>query len=273
MRSLVLLALLPGCAALSSWDGFVGPPADKNGSDREQNPTDGNVVQGADAGGQPGQEPPVVVPEAGTPAPITFVQATSAVTDDSVSSMRVTLQGQRAGDLVVVAVGWFDGQSSVASVADANGAYQLAAPTKLLPGSGGRDPLKHAIFFRANVPAAASNTITVTWNGNAGGPDIRVLEYSGLDPQSPLDGTAAGAEVSASVKTTPLTTRFAREVLVSAAVTNGEFSNGGAGHNVRIITTDTNLAQDRIVNAIGTYTAEAPLPTSTGWVMQVVGFH
>ena len=97
---------------------------------------------------------------------------------------------QTAGNLNVVAVGWNDATSTITSVTDSAGnTYQLAAP--LTRGSA----LSQAIYYAKNIKAAAAgaNTVTVDFSGAVPYADIRIAEYSGLDPVNPLDTTASAA--------------------------------------------------------------------------------
>ena len=107
-----------------------------------------------------------------------------------------------ASDLNVVIVGWNNATSTISSVVDTAGNhYQVAAA--LARGTG----LSQAIYYAPNVNAAAANRVTVTFNQSVPFPDIRILEYSGLDPTAPFDVavSAAGSSTlanSGSVATT-----------------------------------------------------------------------
>lgn len=262
----LLLLVLPACAALSSWDGFAGGEApDRPARDAGKST--------ADAGGDTPSPSKDAGDEAPPPPPIKFVQARhTAFTDDAPqTTVTVPIEGQQAGDLIVVAIGWFDANGRVASVTDSTGAtYRVAAPPKLFDG---RDALQHAIYYLPNVPAAASNTITVTFSPAGSGPDVRVLEYSGLDPTDPLDQTSSSAASGALVTSGTMTTRFERELLFSASISNGNYTTASAKHTLRLVTTDGNLAQDLIVDKIGAYAGEAVLDPPDDWVMQLVTFH
>jgi hypothetical protein len=54
--------------------------------------------------------------------------------------------------------------------------------------------LSQAIYCAKNITAAsaATNVVTVTFNAAANFPDIRLAEYSGIDPVNPVD-TFVGA--------------------------------------------------------------------------------
>jgi hypothetical protein len=96
---------------------------------------------------------------------------------------------QTAGDLNIVVVGWNDSATRIGSLKDSKGnIYQLAVgPT--VTGA-----LSQSIYYAKNIAAAsaAANAVTVTFSGLASYPDIRILEYSGIDTVNPVD-TFAGA--------------------------------------------------------------------------------
>ncbi len=98
----------------------------------------------------------------------------------------------------------------------AGNVYQLAAP--LTRGSG----LSQAIYYAKNINAAAagSNVVTVQFSGAANFPDVRVAEYSGLDPVSPLDTSASASGSGATASSGNLTTSVANDVIFGAGMTS-----------------------------------------------------
>ena len=118
--------------------------------------------------------------------------------------------------------------------------------------------------------ASAGNTVTATFNTAAAYVDLRVLEYSGIDDRpARQDCSAVGTGASASSGN--VTTTTAKELVFGAGTTTGAFTSAGTGFTVRVITSpDLDIAEDRIVSAIGTYSATAN--QGGAWVMQVVTF-
>jgi hypothetical protein len=204
-------------------------------------------------------------------APIAFVQlavATPAGTHVSVGAPFG--KPQSAGDLNVVIVGWNDVTTSVASVADSAGnTYVLAVgATHYSP------DLSQSIYYARNVAAASANTVTVTFGAAANVVDLRIAEYSGLDPLAPLDAvTAASGKSAGPASSGSKSTGAARELLVGAGMSTDVYSGAGAGFTGRVVTPDGDLLEDRIVSAVGSYAADAPLAISCGWVMQLATFH
>jgi hypothetical protein len=251
--------------------GLDAAGADAEGGASDTGPTDAGAATetgseaAADAAHDAVDEPPPV-------GSITFVQiAASSPTGSLVTVSAKLLQAQSAGDLVVVAIGTEDATSSVATVTDSSGnAYALAlGPTRL-----GVD-LSQSIYYAKNVNAAAggANSVTVTFVEPANVPDLRVLEYSGLDPAAPLDGTASGTGNSAGpATTTAVTTKTARELLFAAGMTSDAYAGAGTGFSERLITNDGDVVEDRVVAATGSYSATAPLNISAEWLLQLVTF-
>jgi hypothetical protein len=89
-------------------------------------------------------------------------------------------QAQLDGDLNVVIVGWGDTAAQISSVTDAAGnVYQLAVGPTELSGAGSQ-----AIYYAENIVAAPGgvNAVIVRFSSAAAFPDVRILEYSGIDP-------------------------------------------------------------------------------------------
>ncbi len=207
-------------------------------------------------------------PIAIVPTP-TFVQVAAATPQTNQSTVALAYpQAQVAGDTNIIAVGWNDAVSNVMSVTDSVGnVYQLAAPTAR--GNG----LSQAIYYAANVNAAAagSNTVTVTYSGAVPYADVRITAYRGLDLTSPFDGAASASGSASSATSGSVTTRWATELVFGAGMTSGAFTSSPAGFTTRIITNpDQDIVNDRVVTTLGTYAASAT--QSGSWVMQVATF-
>jgi hypothetical protein len=116
--------------------------------------------------------------------------------------------------------------------------------------------------------------VTVRFDKAVAFADVRVLEYGGLDPASPLDVTRSAAGSAATASSGAATTGFASELLLGAGTTDASFTGPGSGYTSRIITNpDADIAEDRTVTAAGSYSATAPISAGGGnWVMQLVAF-
>ena len=200
---------------------------------------------------------------------IKFIQGTYQTPQSPSTSVAVTYTAaQSAGDLNVVAVGWNDTTSTVSSITDTSGnTYVLAVGPTV------GTALTQSIYYAKNIAAAAAgaNTVTVRFSAAAAFPDVRILEYSGLNPTSPLDVTAAAAGSGSPSNSGSATTTSANELIFGANVVQHTTTGAGSGFTSRIITSDKDIAEDQIVTSTGTYSATAPI-TAGAWVMQMAGF-
>jgi IPT/TIG domain/FG-GAP-like repeat len=206
-----------------------------------------------------------------TTAQIAFVQLAYTVAP-SASTVAVKIPGaQTAGNLNVVVVGWNDAVRTVQSIADSKGnVYTRAVGPTVLSGSE-----TQSIYYAKNVVAAAAgaNTVTVTFAGGAANyADIRVAEYSGLDPVNPLDGAVGATGSTLTPDSGSLTTTSANDLLVGANTVTRTTTGPGTGYTSRVITAGAgDIYEDRIVTSVGSYNATATV-TAGSWVMQLAAF-
>jgi fibronectin type 3 domain-containing protein len=203
-------------------------------------------------------------------SPPNFVQGTYKCPQAPSTSVTVPFTAaQAAGDLNVVIVGWNDGTALVGTVTDTAGnTYQLAIGPTVLPGR-----VSQSIYYAANIKAAVSNSVTVTFNVGAAFPDIRILQYHNVDPSNPVDVVAGGTGTTATTSTPNVATTNAMDLLVTGNLVETGVTAAGSGFTSRIITDpDGDMAADRVVTTVGTYGASSSLLFAGGWVMQMVGF-
>ena len=130
-------------------------------------------------------------------------------------------------------------------------------------------------FYAANIAGAAANAniVTVTFSAPVNSPDIRILEYSGIDPTRPVDVIKAGARNSMTSNSGLVTTTDINNLLVVATTVRTSTSGAGSGFTGRLVTVPHgHLVQDRVVSATGSYRATAPMASRGAWVMQMVAF-
>jgi hypothetical protein len=205
------------------------------------------------------------------PPTISFIQANSADPQAPQAAVAVTYTAaQRVGDLNVVVVGWNDSTATVNTVTDTmNNVYALAVGPTVQTGIA-----TQSIYYAKNIAAAAAgaNSVTVKFNGSAVFPDIRIAEYSGLDTSNPLD-VATGASGTSATSSSTVTTTNANDLIIGANVVQTGTPGAGTGFTRRIITSpDSDILEDRVVTALGTYSATAPVSPSAPWIMQVAAF-
>jgi hypothetical protein len=202
------------------------------------------------------------------PVEIRFIQVAAATPQQGATTVPVAyVNPQIAGDTNIVVVGWNDTTASVQSVTDSVGnSYALAVGPTQTTG------LTQAIYYAKNV-IGGNNTVTVRFKSSATFADVRILEYSGLDPVSPLDVTAAAVGNSALSSSGSVTTTVANELLFAANVVATGTTQSTSPFVVRIITSpDGDVAQDAIVSATGSFNASASLSSPGPWVMQLAAF-
>ena len=134
--------------------------------------------------------------------------------------------------------------------------------------------ISQSIYYAKSIAGAAANanTVTVTFSAAATAPDIRILEYSGLNTTAPLDVTAAASGSGTSVSSGSATTTSANELILGATTVSAATSGVGSGFTKRIQTVpDSDLVEDQIVTATGSYAATSTVTGGT-WVAQMATF-
>jgi hypothetical protein len=211
------------------------------------------------------QSPPPPPPPSGPQ----YVQGNYAVPQTTQTTVTLPYNAaQTAGNLNVVVVGWNDTTAKVSSVTDTDGnVYQLAIGPTMLSGA-----LSQSIYYAKNIAAAiaGANMVKVTFASAAAYPDIRILEYSGINPTNPLDMAVGATGNSVTSSSGSLTTSNAMDLLVGANIVEQHTNGPGANFMERLLTNpDADIVEDQVVTAAGSYSATAPL-SGGGWVMQLV---
>src|SRR6266567_2047780 len=205
-------------------------------------------------------------------AAITFAQANYAVPQTPQTTVTVPYTAaQGAGNLNVVVVGWADTTAQVVSVTDVNGnAYQLAVGPTQRAGAASQ-----SIYYAKNIVGATAgrNSVMVTFSPAASFPDVRILEYGGIDPVNPLDVAVGASGSSATSSSGAVTTTNATDLLIGANDVATLTSAPGTGFTQRLLTSpDGDIVEDTVVTATGSYSATAALTGAGWWVMQMVAF-
>jgi hypothetical protein len=130
--------------------------------------------------------------------------------------------------------------------------------------------LRQSIYYAKSI-AGGSTTVTVTFNKAAANPDVRILEYQGLDPTAPLDQALGAGGTGTAANSGSVSTTAASELIFGAGTSGTKFSAAGTGFTSRMINLYGNIAEDKTVNATGSYNATAS-DSSRVWVMQVATF-
>jgi hypothetical protein len=228
----------------------------------------GNVV--VTVGGQASNGVIFTVTSSG--APIAFIQVNSALPHPSATTVTIPYTApQNAGDLNVVVVGWNDSIAHVNSVADTSGnVYTLAVGPTVQAGLA-----TQSIYYAKGIASAAANAnaVTVTFSSAANSPDIRIAEYSNVDPVNAFDASAAAQGSSALSSSGNVTSTSAGDLLVGANLVQTFTTGPGAGFTSRVITSpDGDILEDQLAATAGSYSATAPNSPAGSWIMQVVAF-
>jgi hypothetical protein len=202
--------------------------------------------------------------------PLAFVQAANAVPQTPQTGVSAAFTGvQAAGNLNVVIIGWYNTTSQVTSVTDTAGnTYTLAAGPTIESTAG-----TQVIYYAANIQAAAAgNSITVTFNAAVPYPDLRIAEYAGVNPNSPLDTGSEATGSSQISNSGAFVTSHAYDLIVAGNYVTSTTTSSGPGFTNRGITyPDGSIIEDRIVTVAGSYSAQAIMNPGF-WIMQAVAF-
>jgi hypothetical protein len=207
-----------------------------------------------------------------TPTAIAYVQGNYVVPQTKETSVTVPYTAaQTAGDLNVVIVGWSDSTAHVSSVTDSNkNVYQLAIGPTVVTGS-----IAQSIYYAKNIfsAKAGANAVTLTFSTAANYPDVRILEYKGINTVTPLDVSVGSTGSSGTSNSGAVTTKNANDLLIAANTVLTATAGAGTGFTQRLLTNpDGDVAEDQIVKAIASYSASVTLKTAGVWVAQMVGF-
>jgi hypothetical protein len=204
---------------------------------------------------------------------ISFVQAQSQtpVSPSGSTAGATYALAQHAGDVNVVVISWADTTATVQSVTDSAGNTYVPALNPIA-----NSKLSQAIYYAKNIKAsgANSNTVTVTFNASATTPDLRALEYAGIDTANPVDTakSASSPVISTTADTGPFTTTFATDLVIAAVTPSTSTAGGGPGFITVSLPSSGDYVEHAITSAAGTVDAQATLKTSGAWVIQAVAF-
>jgi len=159
---------------------------------------------------------------------ISYIQGNYSAPQSPQTTVKVTYTAaQVTGDLNVVAVGWNDSTATVSTVTDTTGnVYTRAVGPTAISGVESQ-----SIYCAKNIAAAGAgaNSVTVTFSTAAAYPDIRILEYSGADPNNPVDVTAAASGSSATSSSGAVTTTNSTDLLFGANMVQTSTTGPGTG--------------------------------------------
>jgi hypothetical protein len=157
------------------------------------------------------------------------------------------------GNLIVAWVWYNSTGQSVSSVADSVGNTYIKAvgPTT---GTGTMSGWRQELWYAKNSVGGSGISVTAMFTGTFNAEkSITAHEYSGLDPVSPLDATAAEATSAANASSGSVSTKFARELIFGASLFQGS-GTAGIGFTQRSSIAG-NASEDKVVSIVGSYSA------------------
>ncbi|HEX4243670.1 MAG TPA: PASTA domain-containing protein [Steroidobacteraceae bacterium] len=174
---------------------------------------------------------------------------------------------QTAGNLNLVFIAWQGTASNLVSLTDSAGnAYTRAHTVNY-----GTTSVQMVYYARSIVGSpAGKNSVTVTFNAKVANPDLRVVEYGGIDPSRPLDAVGGLGSAAALTSSGAVATSSANDVLVASNFSQQSVTGPGTGYTLRLKDQYAQIVEDAAAATVGKYTATAP-QTKSGWyVMQLV---
>jgi hypothetical protein len=205
---------------------------------------------------------------------INYLQRTDAATGSRAQTVPTSPMAspQGKGNLNVVVIGWSDITSQVSSVTDLEGNTYVAA----LPVIQGTS-LSQVIYYAKNIVgdtngcAPNCNVITVNFNTASSSPDVRVVEYSGADINSPLDQAVGAAGSGALADTGACLTTSAVELIVSGSTVSSNVTSAGTNFTTVDYTSNGDNVEHQITSAVGSCEATTVMIGGI-WVTQAVTF-
>jgi hypothetical protein len=192
---------------------------------------------------------------------ISFVQVAAATTPGAASSLSVSFAANTAaGDLVIVGFD-FTTAANFSSISDTQGNAFTQVGSQLTSPGGARSQ----VYYAKNIRGGA-DTVTVNLTGNSAWIESYLTEYSGADPNNPIDAIASATGSAGAVSSGNATTTSSGDVIYAYCV--GDWAcTKGSGFAARS-TFDSNLIEDETAGNPGAY--EATGNATNSWSIQMV---
>jgi hypothetical protein len=190
-----------------------------------------------------------------------FVQSFAQASPGAAASLALSFPANTgAGDFILVA---FDYASSAtpSSVADSQGNVFTPVGNQLT--SPGGDSSR--VYYAKNIKGGA-DTVTVTLSRTSVWLEIYLIEYSGTDPNNPIDAQAGASGGAGAVSSGNATTTVAGDVIYGYCAADAACTVG-SGFTARS-TLNGNLLEDMVAGSAGSYAATGT--ANSGWTMQMV---
>jgi hypothetical protein len=242
----------PGSAAQTIDD---GPPTVIDSPAIDARLIDARVVDARPLDAPPDAPPPPVVPQ--------MVQSNTTMQTGGDAVSAAFTSAQPAGHFNLVAIAWF-GATQVTGVTD------TAGNTYTHVGKDSQGSLNQDYFYTVATLAAATNTVTATFNVTASGSlDIRIVEYSGIAATGSVETTVMGtATTGSALDSGAATTSHAHDFLVGVGTDGSSGATPGTGFMQDVIAWG-DLIEHQEVQATGSYHATMTTSGSGNWILRV----
>lgn len=195
-------------------------------------------------------------------------------TTSAVSTMNAPALGaQTGGDVNIVCVAWHQdggGATSAIVLDTAGNSYFASGPVVTVTDTGTGAIRAQQVFIAKNIIGSiAGNVITVNLNSASNFLTIRGVEYTNINPVSPLDAISSNTGNSTTPSSGSLSTAFTGDILVAFLYGSGAPATITSGYTQRNVTYSS-LIEDTLSGAPGPYVANATYASTTGWVMHLL---
>jgi hypothetical protein len=205
-----------------------------------------------------------------------YLQGTSATQTGTLSSASLLYPGaETAGDLNIVVVNWGNAPAGVTVTDTSGNAYGRQGSVLAVPASvtGGVAAFQ-AVFFAKNIAGATSNTVTATFSTPVTGAELRVLEYHGIDINSPVDVVTSAFGTGTTADGGWVTTNSGNELLLGITSAPAAGDGPGAGYVARFSdSSQAGVVEDQFVASPGAYHATAAVSPANYWMMHLFGLN
>ena len=190
-----------------------------------------------------------------------FVQASASASNGSVGSLTVAFPGNTfPGDLLVVALEYAS-NAAPASVTDSQGNTFTPVGNQLSTPAG---TLSRA-YYASNIKGG-TDTVSVTLSANSSHLAVYLSEYSGIDPNNPIDAQSGASGNAGAASSGSATTSVAGDIIYGYCVADGACAAGSGFTTRSALASD--LVEEKLVSSAGSYTATAT--ATSGWTMQML---
>jgi hypothetical protein len=188
-----------------------------------------------------------------------FVQATANKTTSTASASLTFAANTQAGDAILLGFNFDHTLSATVTDSQGNTYSEVGSQLTTPGGANGR------VYYAKNIKGGA-DTVTVKLSGTSDYLELYLAEYSGVDPNTPIDAQAGATGSSSTVSSGNATTTGSSDVIYGYCVGDSQCT-AGSGFASRS-TLVGNLTEDKVVSGAGSYAATAT--ANSGWLMQMV---